>query len=141
MLVAPVLARLRLARRLEVEVRSSARRARGAGEDDAQDVAVLVLVDEIPEREQLRDRVRRVPLAHVRARRAALRRQRVEARAHVAQLHAERVDVVPRSLDADQQAVERGELDAGRVEPRLERLHERRPEPANGSSTCAPRVK
>ena len=43
------------------------------------------------------------------------------------QLGAQRVDVVAFRLDANEQAVERGELRTGRVESGLEGLHERRP--------------
>ena len=126
-LVAPVLAHLRLARRLEVEVRGAPRRPGGAREHDAEQVLVLVLADQLAEGEQLRRRLRLVPAADVRRRARARGGERVDARADVAQLRAERLDVVARRLDAHEEAVERGELDAGRVEPRLERLDERRP--------------
>jgi hypothetical protein len=53
MLVAPVLGRLRRARRLEVEVGRAPRRPGRPREDDAQDVAMLVVVDQVAEGEQL----------------------------------------------------------------------------------------
>ena len=51
----------------------------------------------------------------------------MEAREHVAQLALEHERVVLFGLHAHQEAVERGNVDTGRVEAALERLHERRP--------------
>src|SRR6266542_1552417 len=53
MLMAPVLAGLRLTRRLEVEMRSAARGASGTRQDDPQNVPMLVLADHVAEGEQL----------------------------------------------------------------------------------------
>ena len=110
-------------------MRSTARGACGPREHDAQHVCVLVLADQVAKREELRRGARRVPAAKVRlARHAhAPELERVQPGARVTQLGTERVEVVARRLDADQKTVERRELDAGRVAPRLERLHERRP--------------
>ena len=49
-LVAPVLLALRQARKVEIEVGRPSRRARGSCEHHAQDVTVLVVVAEVPER-------------------------------------------------------------------------------------------
>jgi len=108
-------------------VRRPPRRARGAREDDAEDVAVDVLADQVGEREQLRSRLRCVPRAHVLRRLAGLRRRDADPLVDVVQLLAQQRQLVIRRLDVDQQAVERRELRAGRVESGLERLHERRP--------------
>src|SRR5207237_3238925 len=72
-LVAPVLAAARLAREVEVEMGGTAGRTRRAGEHDAEHVGVLVAVDEGPKAEQLAHRLRREPVADVRARAAACR--------------------------------------------------------------------
>ena len=83
MLVAPVLAALRLFRRLEVEVGGPPRRPRGPRKDYAQDVAVPVLRDQLAEGEELRNGLRRVPLAQIPARARPASRQRLDARGHV----------------------------------------------------------
>src|SRR5919198_55785 len=55
-LVAPVRPALRCAREVEVEVRRPSCRPGRASQDDAEDVAVLVLADQLSEREQLAPR-------------------------------------------------------------------------------------
>ena len=80
----------------------------------------------LSEREQLLRGQRLVPAAHVCVRPRG-RLQRIEPLDDVVDLVAQRLDVVARGLDAHEQAVEGGQLGTGRVQPRLERLHERRP--------------
>ena len=100
-----------------------ARRAGGSGQDHAQHVGVFVPVGEVAELEELRRRSWRVPLADEAARPAL----RVRApRQRVSKLLLQKEQVVARGLHAHEQAVERGDVDADRVVPRLERLHERR---------------
>ena len=64
-LVAPVLALLRRAREIEVEVGRASSRPGGAGEYDAQDVAVRRRVDEPVEVKELLGCLGRVPIPHV----------------------------------------------------------------------------
>ena len=127
-LVAPVLAGLRLTRRLEVEMRCPPCGACGARENHAQHVGVLVLGGQVAEREELGRRARCIPALQVRLLRDARSAhvEIVETRARAAQVGGKHIEVVARGLDSDQQAVERGELDAGCVASRLEGLHERR---------------
>ena len=127
MLVAPVRALLRRAREVEVEVRRPASRSSRAGQDDAKDVAVLVLGDQLPEREQLARRLGREPPPHVAARGVARRAEHVEAADHLAQLPLEDEKVVAPRLDPHEERVEGHDIDAPCVEPALERLDERRP--------------
>ena len=54
-LVAPVRLALWIARKVEVEVRRSSRRARGPREHDAEHVSMLVVADDRPKGEQLRE--------------------------------------------------------------------------------------
>src|SRR5207244_652843 len=86
-------------------------------------------------------RLRREPAAHVRTRplRRTPRLEAVEAPARVAELVLEREQVVLPRLDVDEEAVERGDVDAGRVEAGLERLHERRPRPGERIEHVLPR--
>ena len=78
-------------------------------------------------------RARRRPAARTTLRRSRSRLARRRAsprskrRERVAQVVLERERVVAPRLHAHQQAVERGDVDAGRVEAALERLDERRP--------------
>ena len=122
-LVAPVLALLRRAREVEVEVRREPRRARGAGEHDAQDVVARVLGDQRAEVEQLGGGLRREPLADEAGR---LLVRDAEPPGHVADVGRERLEIVLARLDGDQERVERGDVDAHGVVARLERLHQRR---------------
>ena len=96
-LVAPVLATLRLAREVEVVVRRPPRRAGRAREHDSQDVAMLVLVDERAVEQELGRRPRRVPGVEVgiRARRSR-RLETLEPPKRVAQLALEGEEVVVR---------------------------------------------
>ena len=116
-LVAPVLPALRRLRRLEVEMRGSPRRPRGTREDHAQDVAMPVLRDQIAEGEQLRSGSRRVPLAQVAADARPAPRQGLDLPGDIPQLLAQLREVVRCGLDAHQEAVERGNVRSGRVEP------------------------
>ena len=109
-------------------MRRPPRRPSRAREHDAQDVGVLVLVDEPAEREQLPRSLRRVPPGN--EARPCTNVLEVKSRnrsVDVAQLVLEDEFVVLPRLDVHEQAVERRDVDAGRVEPALERLHERRP--------------
>ena len=108
-------------------MRRQPRRARRAREHDPQHVGVLVVADQRAEAQQVFARLRREPRAHVRRRVARVALAALEARERVAQLVLEHEGVVLARLDPHQQAVERGDVDADRVEPALERLHERRP--------------
>ena len=105
-------------------MRGQPRRTRSPREHDAQDVGVLVVLEQRAKVEELRGCVRREPLADEARRpfrRAAAARQRA---AHVG-LQPERV--VLGGLYAHQQAVERCDVDADGVVAGLEALHERRP--------------
>ncbi len=127
-LVAPVLVELRRTREVEVEVRRPPGGAGGAGEDHAQDVCVLVAVDERPEEEQLGGGFRRVPVADERRHVAErLQLEAAEPGQRVAKLAFEDEEVVALGLDPHQQAVERRDVDADRIPAALERLDERRP--------------
>src|SRR5690349_14023541 len=67
-LVAPVRLELRSLRKIEIEVRRPAGRTRRAGEDDPEDVLVLVLADERAPEEQLGRRLGSEPAADIRRR-------------------------------------------------------------------------
>ena len=107
-------------------MRSAARGTSRTREDHAQHVLVLVLLDQFAEREQLTGGLCRIPLLHIRGRRTSLYVERVESSVGVAKLCVEGADVVARGLDADQQAVERRELDTRCMQSGLECLHQRR---------------
>jgi hypothetical protein len=126
-LVAPVLAVLGGAREVEVEVRRHPCGARRSSEDDTQDVGVLVAVDERAEPEQVLDGLRREPLGDIRAWRAGLPLPALQSRERVAHLALHDEQVVAARLDPHQQAVEGGDVRAGRVEAALEPLYQRRP--------------
>ena len=126
-LVAPVLADLRLAREVEVEVGRPPSRSGGAREDDAHHVPVLVVLDQRAVEDELGRGFRRVPRVHEGVRPGRPRPvECLEAAQRVAQLVLEREQVVLGRLDAHQQAVEGGDVDAGRATSALERLDERR---------------
>src|SRR5439155_846925 len=61
-----------------------------------------------------------------------LARRLADSRVHGAQLLLEHERVVCPGLDVHQQAVEGCDVDAGRIEPALERLHERRSRAGEG---------
>ena len=130
-LVAPVRLTLRNAREVEVEVRREPRRPRGAGEDDPQDVRVLVVADDRAPEEKLGRRPRREPIPRVRRTvtetGSGTRTCLLQPGAGVAELLLERELVVTRGLDPHEQAVEGGDVTADSVAAALERLHERRP--------------
>ena len=123
MLVAPVLALLRRAREVEVEVRRQPRRARGAREDDPQHVLARVLRDQRAEVQQLGRGLRREPLGHEPGRPLGRRSQPLPDVAHI---RVERLEVVLPRLDRDEERVERRDVDPDGVVAGLERLHERR---------------
>src|SRR6476661_198475 len=125
MLVTPVGLALRLARKLEVEVGRATCRSRRAGKDYAEHVCMFVFVDQRTEAEQLSSRLRREPLADIRGRTFAERL--AHARVDRAELLLQHERVVRTGLDVHEQAVEGRDVDAGRIEPALERLHESRP--------------
>src|SRR5205814_6260611 len=81
------------------------------------------------EAEQVVARGRRVPRIHVRRRRTDVTLPTFEPRDRVAHLPFEHERIVRFGLDAHQQAIERRDVDAGRVMTALERLDERRPRP------------
>src|SRR5207248_1378532 len=83
------------ARRLEVEVGRAASRTRGAGEDHAQHIPVLVLGDQLTESKQLLRRPRLVPSSQVDPR-PRFGREGVEAGTDVAKLGAQHLKVVVR---------------------------------------------
>ena len=88
---------------------------------------MLVLLDELPKGEQLACRLRREPAPDVGGlRETALQGQGGNPRVDVAQLVLEHELVVRLRLDVHEQAVERSDVDAGRIEAALERLYERR---------------
>jgi hypothetical protein len=91
MLVTPVRLMLGRAREIEVEVCRQSGRPRRTGEDDSEDVRVLVLADQPPEMEELGCGARREPIANVPTR--SLRRA-TASREHVAKLLLEQDDVV-----------------------------------------------
>jgi len=124
--VAPVRLALWTTREIEVEARREASRARAPREYDAQHVAVLVIGDERAEKEQIRSGTRRDPVAPIAACPSGRRHlEAFEAGEGVAKLGLEDEQVEADGLHAHQQAVERRDVDAGRVEPALERLNER----------------
>ena len=128
-LVAPVGLETRLAREVEVEVRRPAGRAGGAGKHDAEDVGGAHLVDERAVVEQLLGGGRRVPGSDVRRRLARVAATRLECLSLgvcPVEVAAQRVEVVGARLDADEQCVEAGDVDSGRVIAGLECLDERR---------------
>ena len=90
---------------------------------------MAVVADEVAEGQELGSGPRRVPLAEIRLPRPPRTGDvhRLDPRERVTQLVPERGQVVLPGLHPHQQAVERRHLDARRVAPRLERLHERRP--------------
>ena len=116
-----------VAREVEIEVRRASRRPRGAREHDPQHVGVLV----VARRATGSEAAPRAPAARTTRRRTPEPRRhtfaRREARERVAQVALEHERVVRGRLDAHQQAVERSDVDADRVEAALERLDERRP--------------
>ena len=126
-LEAPVRLGLRRAREVEIEVRREPRRARGAREHDPQHVGVLVVVGE----RRGSAAARRAPAARTTSRHTATRRPQRPRRARSARARragrARARTGCARRLDAHQQAVERRDVDADRVEAALERLDERRP--------------
>ena len=92
------------------------------------DVRVLVLVDERAEEQRARrQRAARTTSPRTRSASGPVRLEGLEPAKRVAQLALEREEVVLGGLDPHQKAVERGNVDAGRVPPALERLDERRP--------------
>ena len=123
-LVTPVGLGLRRAREVEVEVRRPASRAGGAREDDAEDVGVLVVHEQRAEAQQLARGARRVPVPDESVRPARCALPALEPAQTVAQLRLERERVVAAGLDAHQQAVEGGDVAAGRAHAALERLDE-----------------
>ena len=128
-LEAPVGLELGLARELEVEVRGAAGGAGRAGQHDPQHIGRADLLDERPEVQQLLCSSRREPGAHVRRRAARIAPSRLEGfRLGVGpeEVATQRLEVVRARLDAGEQRVEAGNVDAGCVVPGLERLHERR---------------
>ena len=139
-LVAPVLAGLRLARRLEVEVRRAARRPRRARQHDAQHVAVLVLADQLAECKQLAERLGRIPALDVAAPGAALTRARRPSHTSRSSPPSESTSYaavlapIRRQLNAASSTPVASSPDSSACTSVV-------PEPANGSSTCEPRVK
>ena len=101
-------------------------RARGAREHDAQHVGMLVLVGERAEAQQViaRGGANQRRTYGVAPDRVAL--PPLESRKRVAKIVLERERIVRARLHAHQQAVERRDVDAGRVEAALECLDERR---------------
>ena len=87
---------------------------------------MLVLRDQLPEREQLARSPRREPRPHVAVRRVPRGLERPESTDHVTQLALEDEEVVALRLHPHEERVEGGDVDAARVEPALERLDERR---------------
>jgi hypothetical protein len=102
-----------------------------AGEHDAEHVGVLVLVDQRAEREQLGGRAGREPSADVAVGRG-MSPDTSQAAEGIPYLRLEDELVVPRRLDAHEQAVERGDVDAGRLVAALQGLHQRRPRAGEG---------
>ena len=90
---------------------------------------MLVLADQLAEREQLAGRPRRVPLGGIPGRSGQVTVERLDPTNHVPELGLERKEVVALRLDLHEQAVERRDVDTDRVTAALERLHERRPRP------------
>ena len=77
----------------------------------------------------------REPRAHVGRRLARIAASRLEGLGlgvRPEQVAAQRLEVVRARLDAGEQRVEAGDVDAGRVVPGLERLHERRARACEG---------
>jgi hypothetical protein len=124
--VAPVLADLRRARRLEVEVRGSARRPGGRERITRRTSACRYSGIRSRKASSSRGAAARTSAEIAAATRARAARSDSTARRRPA-APPQLGEVVRRRLDAHQEAVERGDVDAGRVEPGLERLHERRP--------------
>ena len=112
---------------VEVEVRRPSRGTRGARQDHAQNVRMLVLVDDRAKREQLACRLRRVPPANETGRLCNGLFQLGNSAVNFPKLVFEHERVVRPSLYVHQQAIERGDVDARRVEAALECLHECRP--------------
>jgi len=100
--------------------------------EELRDVAVAVLRDELAEVEELGGRVRCVPLTEIAAQPPPAQPERLDAAERVPQLVPELGEVVRSCLDAHQEAVERGDVHARRVESRLERLDERRARAGKG---------
>src|SRR5713226_6512139 len=111
-LVAPVRPELRRAGEVEVEVCRPPRRARGAREHHAEDVGVLVFRNQLAEGEQLGGGLGCEPLAHVLRGATLGLAEPLQALEGVAQLTFEDERVVFPRLDAHQEAVERGHVDA-----------------------------
>ncbi len=110
-LVAPVRLQLRRAREVEVVVRRSARRPRGTGQNDAKDVLVEVLADQVTEGEELATGLRREPLGGIAGRLGAAV-ECLDPPHDLADLRLERKEVVPPRLDSHEQTVEGGDVDA-----------------------------
>ena len=119
-------------------MRRPPRRPSGAREHDAQHVCVLVVGGERAEAQEISAGLRCEPLADVRGGCTGLALPRLEPRQRITQLTLEHERVVRRRLDAHQQAVERRDVDTSRVEPTLERLHERRPRARERIEHAAP---
>ena len=137
MLVAPVLARLRRARKVEVEVGRQPSRARRASEHDPQHVLARVLRDQRAEVEQLRRCLRREPLAA----KPVGRSVDAASRSPTSRTSASSdVEVVLAGLDRDQERVERCDIDADGVVAGLEGLHERRPRAGEGVEHASART-
>ena len=108
-------------------MRRPARRAGCAGEDHAQDVAVPVLGDQVAEGEAAPPPpAARTSPAPSRSDACGGRRATRDASRPSRSSSPSAREVVLRRLDAHEETVERGDVDAGRVVTRLERLHERR---------------
>src|SRR5262249_46264018 len=120
---------LRSAGELEVEVLREPCGARRPREHHPQHVCALVLVDERAERKEVGRSARRIPVCDVTG---WLLRGGPEPRVCLANVLLEPEEVVTRGLHAHEQTVERCDVDANRVVPRLEVLDECRARPGKG---------
>ena len=114
-------------------MRRPARRPGCPREHDAQDVRVLVPVEERAEVEELGRSPRREPRPRV----GLARLELVQPGASIAQLALEDEEVVAARLHTHEQDVEGGDVDPCRVEPALERLDERRARAGEGIEHAA----
>src|SRR5437016_1228432 len=114
MLVTPVRLELRLARELQIEMGRATRGPGCAGEDDAQHVRMLVLIDQSAESEQLAGGLRCEPPPNVCRRTVGGNFSHTGVRRPQFLFQDERV--VRASLDLHEQTVERRNVDTGRVE-------------------------